>query len=196
MERPRLKTTTEVLSSPGGDICLLRPSADSDLVIEGAGERDRELVARLDGRSPRRARGRVRRRRGGAELLELLDCGGARGGRGRIRRAHRAGARALRPPAALLRRPGARRAVGAGCQLTAAELSVVVLGVGGLGTWTRSASPAAGVGRLTLVDGDTSSSATSTARSCTRRTTSAGPKAAVAAAAHRALQPRGARRAA
>ena len=52
MQRPRLKTTTEVFSSPGGDICLLRPSADSDLVLEGADERDRELVARLDGRRP------------------------------------------------------------------------------------------------------------------------------------------------
>jgi hypothetical protein len=51
MQRPRLKTTTEVFSSPAGDICLLRPSADSDLVLEGAGDRDRELVARLDGRS-------------------------------------------------------------------------------------------------------------------------------------------------
>ena len=37
MQLPRLKTTTEVFSSPEGDICLLRPSDDADLVLEGAG---------------------------------------------------------------------------------------------------------------------------------------------------------------
>ena len=76
MQRPRLKTTTEVFSSPGGDICLLRPSADSDLVLEGADERDRELVARLDGRTTRPLLEAEFGAAPVAELLELLDTEG------------------------------------------------------------------------------------------------------------------------
>ncbi|MEA2365633.1 MAG: hypothetical protein QOI32_1145, partial [Thermoleophilaceae bacterium] len=73
MQRPRLKTTTEVFESPAGDICLLRPSSDCDLVLEGASERDRELVALLDGT---RARPLLDAEFGAdtvGELLELLD---------------------------------------------------------------------------------------------------------------------------
>src|SRR5215207_3631451 len=55
MQRPRLKTTTELFDAPGGEVCLVRPSADCDLVLEGAGVRERELVARLDGGSTRTA---------------------------------------------------------------------------------------------------------------------------------------------
>ena len=76
MQRPRLKTTTEVFSSPGGDICLLRPSADSDLVLEDAGDRDRELVARLDGRTPRALLDAEFGGEAVGELIGLLDAEG------------------------------------------------------------------------------------------------------------------------
>src|SRR5918997_4937773 len=74
MRLPRLKTTTEIFVAPDGDVCLLRPSADADLVLEGAGPGARSLLARLDGRSPRAA---LQAEFGDApvtELLELLDA--------------------------------------------------------------------------------------------------------------------------
>src|SRR5215210_5849428 len=76
MQRPRLKTTTEVFSSPGGDICLLRPSADSDLLLEDVGERERELVARLDGRTPRTLLDAEFGADAVAELVGVLDAEG------------------------------------------------------------------------------------------------------------------------
>jgi bacteriocin biosynthesis cyclodehydratase domain-containing protein len=154
MQRPRLKTTTEVFSSPGGDICLLRPSADCDLVLEGAGDRDRELVARLDGRTPRTAleaefgAGSVR------QLLELLEQEGlvedagaydalAEEERGRYDRQ-------LRYFADIA--PHGLSA--SDCQLRLRSARVLVLGVGGLGTWAALSLSCCGVGELTLVDGD------------------------------------------
>jgi hypothetical protein len=53
MQLPRLKTTTEVFTTPGGDVCLMRPSDDADLVLEGAGANAPEVVAALDGRTSR-----------------------------------------------------------------------------------------------------------------------------------------------
>ena len=70
MNRPRLKTTTEVFASPDGELCLLRPSADADLVLEGAGARAGELLARLDGRS---SRGALAAEFGSGVVEELLD---------------------------------------------------------------------------------------------------------------------------
>lgn len=154
MDRPRLKTTTEVFSSPGGDICLLRPSADSDLVLEGAGERDRELVARLDGRSPRAALEAEFGAEPVAELLGLLateglveDASGydalTAAERGRYDRQLRYFADVAPDD---LSAPD--------CQLRLRDARVVVLGVGGLGSWTALSLACCGVGELTLVDGD------------------------------------------
>jgi bacteriocin biosynthesis cyclodehydratase domain-containing protein len=155
MERPRLKTTTEILDSPDGDICLLRPSADCDLVLEGASERDRELIALLDGRTPRTAlegefgTGPV------GELIELLDGEGLvedAGGYDALSPAERDRYdRQLRYFADLA--PAGLSAPD--CQRRLREASVVVLGVGGLGSWAAISLACCGVGALTLVDGDT-----------------------------------------
>jgi bacteriocin biosynthesis cyclodehydratase domain-containing protein len=154
MQRPRLKTTTEVFSSPGGDICLLRPSADCDLVLEGAGERERELVARLDGHTARAALEAEFGSGSVDELLELLDAEGlvedasaydalADAERGRYDRQLRYFADVA---------PDGLSAPD--CQLRLAGAAVVVLGVGGLGSWAALSLACCGVGELTLVDGD------------------------------------------
>jgi bacteriocin biosynthesis cyclodehydratase domain-containing protein len=154
MNRPRLKTTTEVFSSPGGDICLLRPSADSDLVLEGAGEGGRELVARLDGHSSLAA---LEEEFGAGPVDELLDLLGSEGlvedagaydalgeaDRGRYDRQLRYFADVA---------PDGLSAPE--CQERLRSASVVVLGVGGLGSWTALSLACCGVGELTLVDGD------------------------------------------
>src|ERR1700710_2240034 len=49
MRRPRIKRTTEPIGSPGGDIYLMRPSADSDIRIEKPAAEEGELLESLDG---------------------------------------------------------------------------------------------------------------------------------------------------
>jgi len=154
MHRPRLKTTTEVFSTPGGEVCLLRPSADCDLVLEGAGERGRELLARLDGQSTRAA---LESEFGGGAVGELVavleaeglleDAGGydslAEADRGRYDRQLRYFADVA-----------ADGVSAPDCQRLLRQSRVLVLGVGGLGSWAAISLACCGVGELTLVDGD------------------------------------------
>ena len=154
MNRPRLKTTTEVFTSPEGDLCLLRPSAAADLVLEGAGARGRELVGRLDGRSPRAALEAEFGEEVVTELLELLDDEELVEDAGAYDSLSAAELgrydRQLRYFADL-----APRGVSApDCQRRLREAHVVVLGIGGLGTWSALSLACCGVGRLTLYDGD------------------------------------------
>ena len=154
MQRPRLKTTTEVFDSPDGDVCLLRPSADCDLVLEGAGERERELVARLDGRSSRReleaefGAGRVAEALGVLTEAELLDDAAddalvpARE-RARLDRQLRYFSEIGGPAVA----PSEH-------QRRLREARVLMLGAGGLGSWASYALLCCGVGQLVLVDHD------------------------------------------
>ena len=155
MQLPRLKTTTEVFTSPEGDICLMRPSGEADLVLGDAGERDRRLVAALDGRTPRDALEADFGTEQVAELIALLESEGLLEDaaayaalsveeRGRYDRQ-------LRYFADL-----APDGVSApDCQLRLRDAHVVVLGVGGLGSWAALSLACCGVGELTLVDGDT-----------------------------------------
>ena len=154
MHLPRLKTTTEVFTSPGGDLCLLRPSDEADLVLEGAGERDHALVAALDGHNSREVleadfgAGPVAQLIGLLESEGLVEDAGAYAAlsgeeRGRYDRQ-------LRYFADL-----APEGVSApDCQVRLRDARVVVLGVGGLGSWTALSLACCGAGELTLVDGD------------------------------------------
>jgi bacteriocin biosynthesis cyclodehydratase domain-containing protein len=154
MQRPRIKTTTEVFTSPGGDICLLRPSGDADLVLEGAGARERELMGRLDGRTPRAALDTEFGVEAVDELVGLLD------GEGLL---EDAGAYEVLPEAERERYDRQLRYFAdvapdglsaPECQARLREARVVVLGVGGLGSWSALSLACCGVGELTLYDGD------------------------------------------
>jgi bacteriocin biosynthesis cyclodehydratase domain-containing protein len=189
MERPRLKTTTEVFSSPGGDICLLRPSADADLVLEGAGDRGRALMHRLDGRTPRSELAAEFGCETVDELLELLA------GEGLVEDACAYDAltavecgrydRQLRYFADIA--PDGLSAPE--CQVRLRDAHVLVLGVGGLGSWAALSLACCGVGRLTLVDGDAVELSNLNRQILFAADDIGRPKAAVAAAALRRFNP-------
>jgi bacteriocin biosynthesis cyclodehydratase domain-containing protein len=189
MERPRLKTTTEVFSSPGGDICLLRPSADADLVLEGAGERGHELLERLDGRTARRALAAEFGAGTVDELLELLASEGLVEDAGTYDALSAAELgrydRQLRYFADVA--PGGLSAPD--CQLRLRDARVLVLGVGGLGTWAALSLACCGVGELTLVDGDSVELSNLNRQVLFAADDIGRPKAAVAAAALRRFNP-------
>jgi bacteriocin biosynthesis cyclodehydratase domain-containing protein len=154
MRLPRLKTTTEMFGAPGGDICLLRPSGPADLVLQGARESDRALVAALDGR---RTRTELEAEFGPEPVGELLELLGAEGlledaadYDALTERERRRYDRQLRYFADIA--PAGVTA--ADCQLRLREVRVLVLGLGGLGSWTALSLACCGVGELTLVDGD------------------------------------------
>lgn len=153
--RPRLKPTIEVVRPGDGNVYLLHPSGESDLVIEGAGGPVERFLQSLDG-----ARGLDELLAGGApvgqplEWLERLDELGLLEdaasdevlGERRLERLDRQ----LRYFGDLAR-PGVARAE---YQQRLARSTVAVLGLGGLGSWTALALACVGIGRLVLVDGD------------------------------------------
>jgi hypothetical protein len=49
VQRPRLKRTREAVLTAAGDVYILRPGEDTDLVIEQPDAATRELLSALDG---------------------------------------------------------------------------------------------------------------------------------------------------
>jgi molybdopterin-synthase adenylyltransferase len=154
LERPRLKRTTDAVRSAAGDIYILQPGAGADLVIEQPDAATIELLEALDGT------------RLAAELEDHF-------GRDAVRQAIDALSEAsLLEDAADDERLSQRDRVrfdrqlryfgdlasggtpASECQRRLARARVVILGVGGLGTWASYALACCGVGELVLVDGD------------------------------------------
>lgn len=154
MRRPRLKRTRETVLTAAGDIYLLRPGEDADLVIEQPDAATRGLLAALDGR------------RSAAELEHEF-------GAGRVGDALRQlSALGLLDDAADDERVSPRERARYDRQLRyfsdvsvgplppsehqrrLREARVLILGVGGLGSWASYALACCGVGELVLLDGD------------------------------------------
>jgi molybdopterin/thiamine biosynthesis adenylyltransferase len=154
MIRPRVKRTSELFESPAGDVYLLRPSADADFVLEGLGDGGLALLRDLDGRSEVSA---LEQRHGRAAVAELV---GGLAGAGLLEDAADDDALA---PADLARYDRQLRyfsdltaapQTAAGHQQRLRDARVVVLGLGGLGSWTAYGLACCGVGELVLIDGD------------------------------------------
>ena len=154
MERPRIKRTRELLTSASGDVYVLRPTEGSDLRIEQPDAVARGLLAALDGT---RAVTELEREFGEERVHEAL--------------AQLSEADLLEDAADYERVPARERArydrqlryfsdvsngevLPSEYQRRIADARVLVLGVGGLGSWAAYALMCCGVGELVLVDGD------------------------------------------
>jgi bacteriocin biosynthesis cyclodehydratase domain-containing protein len=154
VQRPRLKRTTEQISSPDGDLYLMRPSAGSDIRIEKPDEEGRRLLAALDGEHTLE---QLRERFGEEAVGDLLSQlgelhvveDGADDDRlvpGELARFDRQ----LRYFSDI----GGTELTPSECQQRLREAKVAVLGVGGLGGWAAWALACCGVGEMWLIDGD------------------------------------------
>jgi hypothetical protein len=154
LHKPRLKRTVDAVESAGGDIYILRPGADSDLVIEQPDRAARRLLAALDGS------------RTGAQLEREFGAG-----RVRSALADLGEAALLEDAADDERTPAPERerwdrqlryfselatdgTPASEYQRRVRAARVALLGVGGLGSWAAYALACCGVGELVLVDGD------------------------------------------
>ncbi len=156
--RPRLKRSIEVFAAPDGRIYLLRGGAHPDLAVERSPANER-LLGLLDGGrgadelpalvaaggavSPADVRVALKQLQGAGVLEDAADDGALPGGVARrlerqLRYFGDIGG-AVAPSAAQARLSGA---------------SVLMLGLGGLGSWATLALAACGVGRIVGVDGD------------------------------------------
>jgi bacteriocin biosynthesis cyclodehydratase domain-containing protein len=154
MERPRIKRTRELVTSRSGDVYVLRPTDDTDLRIEQPDAVARALLAALDGTRTvaelerELGEGRVGEALAQLAELDLLEDAAddelvsprerARHDR-QLRYFSDVSSGAL-PPSEYQRR--------------LREARVLILGVGGLGTWASYALLCCGVGELVLLDGD------------------------------------------
>jgi bacteriocin biosynthesis cyclodehydratase domain-containing protein len=154
MQRPRIKRTSEPIGAPGGDVYLLRPSADGDIRIENPNQEDRRLLAALDG---------------GHTLLELQEEFGEEAVADLISQLQElevvedAADDDLLAAGELARFDRQLRYfsdIGRGglppseCQRRLREARIAVLGVGGLGGWAAWALACCGIGEIWLIDGD------------------------------------------
>jgi molybdopterin-synthase adenylyltransferase len=152
--RPRIKRTTEPISTPDGDLFLLRPSAENDIRIERPSEEDKRLLEALDGEHT---------------VQQLEEEFGEKEVRDLIAQLHElevvedAADDDLLEPGELARFDrqlryfsdvGSRDLAPSACQRRLREARVAVLGVGGLGGWSAWALACLGIGEMWLIDGD------------------------------------------
>jgi bacteriocin biosynthesis cyclodehydratase domain-containing protein len=154
MDRPRLKRTLDAVESAAGDVYVLRPGAGADLVIERPDRAERRLLRALDGS---RSLAELERDHGAervtAALAALLESGLIEDAadderipapeRDRYDRQLRYFGDLAAPDL-----PPSE------CQRRLREARIVMLGLGGLGSWASYALACCGVGELVLVDGD------------------------------------------
>jgi molybdopterin/thiamine biosynthesis adenylyltransferase len=159
--RPRLKPTVEVFPARSGDLYFLRPGCD-EFVIRSAGAFERALLERLDGSRSvvELAEDLAARGLCGAEGAEVARAVSDLDAAGLVEDAHSDGRygltaseierfdRQLRYFGDLVRGP---RAVP---HARLRRSTVLVLGLGGFGSWAVQALVSAGVGRIIGVDGD------------------------------------------
>ncbi len=154
MLRPRLKRTTEVIEAPGGDLLLLRASADADIRIERPDSVERELLAALDGTA---GRAELDRRFDPARVEDALNGLGELGLVEDAADDDRLGTAELARFDRQLRyfSDVADDGLAASeCQARLRAARVVVFGVGGLGGWAAWSLACCGVGEMLLIDGD------------------------------------------
>jgi bacteriocin biosynthesis cyclodehydratase domain-containing protein len=154
MERPRIKRTKELVTSGAGDIHVLCPTEESDLCIERPDAVARALLAALDGK---RTVAELERDFGAERVREALSS------LGQADLVEDAADDDLVPDRERRRRDrqlryfsevGGRAAAPSECQRRLREARVVMLGVGGLGSWASYALVCCGIGELVLVDHD------------------------------------------
>jgi bacteriocin biosynthesis cyclodehydratase domain-containing protein len=153
VQRPRLKRTTETFTTPGGDFHLIRPSDDSDVVVEAPTAEQRQLLQALDGTNQLEE---LEARFGSEEVSETISQ------LRELQVVEDAADDDLIPAPERERFDRQLRcfsdASGAPtpseCQTRLREAKVAVLGVGGLGGASARSLASCGVGELRLVDGD------------------------------------------
>jgi bacteriocin biosynthesis cyclodehydratase domain-containing protein len=153
VQRPRLKRTTESFTAPGGNFHLIRPSDDSDVVVETPTDEQRELLQALDGTHQlSELEARFGSEEVGTTLAQLRELQVVEDAadddriptpeRERFDRQLRCFSDAVGAPTP------------SECQARLSEAKVAVLGVGGLGGSSARSLASCGVGELWLVDGD------------------------------------------
>jgi molybdopterin-synthase adenylyltransferase len=154
VQRPRLKRTREAVLTAAGDVYILRPGEDTDLVIEQPDAATRELLSALDGRrsaaelehefGPEQVGDALRRL---SELGLLDDAADDERVSARERARYDRQLRYFSDVSSAALPPSEH-------QRRLREARVLVLGVGGLGSWASYALACCGVGELVLLDGD------------------------------------------
>jgi molybdopterin/thiamine biosynthesis adenylyltransferase len=154
LERPRIKRTRELLETSAGDLFILRPADGSDLRIEQPDAAARALLAALDGtRSVAQLERDFGRERVTDALAQLADVGlldDAADDALVTERERSRYERQLRYFSDL----ATGEARPSDYQRRLREARVLMLGVGGLGSWASYALACCGVGELVLLDHD------------------------------------------
>jgi molybdopterin-synthase adenylyltransferase len=154
VRRPRLKRTRETVLTAAGDIYILRPGEDADLVIEQPDAATRELLVALDGG---RSASELEREFGAERVADAL---GQMSALGLLEDAADDERVTPRDAARYDRQLRYFSDVSSGPlppsehQRRLREARVLMLGVGGLGSWASYALVCCGVGELVLLDGD------------------------------------------